>query len=171
MNETPWFRSIMEDTSQKWNVVSHIWLIVNQCSQLWRLSFTNRSPTWTWLLSDIWNCFPIGLNLVYYVWRLIVIECCSKCVLCIYIILLSKKCLAHSEAPPSASGTHDRHGLIGREFWNHYISTEKYIKPTQFWHVFYHKSLAELWFSSAERDIPHKSVFNTWKLSKKWLLG
>ena len=35
----------------------------------------------------------------------------------------------------------------------------------------YHKSLTELWFTFAERDIPHKSVFNTWKLSKKWPLG
>ena len=39
-------------------------------------------------------------------------------------------------SPPSASGAHDRHGLIGRELWNHYISAEKCIKSTQFWHIF-----------------------------------
>ena len=49
--------------------------------------------------------------------------------------------LAHAEAPPSVSGPHYRHGLIGRALLNHYISAEKY------------------------------SVFNTWKLSKKWPLG
>ena len=44
--------------------------------------------------------------------------------------------VAHSEAPPSASGAHHRHGLIGRKLWNHYIPAEKRIKPTQFWHIF-----------------------------------
>ena len=40
----------------KVNVVSHIWLIVNQCSQLWRLSFTNRSPAWTWSCPLLVSC-------------------------------------------------------------------------------------------------------------------
>ena len=79
--------------------------------------------------------------------------------------------LAHSEAPPSASGAHYRHGLIGPEFWNHYIPGLKTYKTHSILAHIYHKSLAELWFSFAERDIPHKSVFNTWKLSKKWPLG
>ena len=46
--------------------------------------------------------------------------------------LVSRAELAYAEAHPSASGAHYRHGLI-----------------------------AELRFTFAERDIPHKSVFNT----------
>ena len=50
-------------------------------------------------------------------------------------VSLSRSAIAHSEAPPSASGAHYRHGLIGCELWNHYIPAEKLIKPTQFWHI------------------------------------
>ena len=51
-----------------------------------------------------------------------------------------------------------------------YTGRKTYKTHSNLAHI-YHKSLAELWFTFAERDIPHKSVFNTWKLSKKWPLG
>ena len=43
------------------NVVSHNWLILNQGSQLWRLSFTNRSPASTW---SIHKCIFVGYGTV-----------------------------------------------------------------------------------------------------------
>ena len=54
--------------------------------------------------------------------------------------------------------------------WNHYTGQKTYKTHSILAHT-YHKSRAELWFTFAEQDIPHKSVFNTWKLSKNWQLG
>ena len=78
--------------------------------------------------------------------------------------------LAHSEAPPSASGAHYPWVNRTRILKSLYTGRKTYKTHSILAHI-YHKSLAELWFTFAERDIPHKSVFNTWKLSKKWLLG
>ena len=76
--------------------------------------------------------------------------------------------MTDTEAPPSASGPHYHHGLIGHALWNHYIYAEKRIKPTQFWHIFILKILRNCDLPSQNEIVPHKSVFNTWKLSKKW---
>ena len=67
-----------------------------------------------------------------------------------------------------ASGAHYRHGLIGREFWNHYIPAEKRIKPTQIIKVSRNCDLP----SRNEIFLTNQFPFsNTWKLSKKWPLG
>ena len=84
--------------------------------------------------------------------------------------------IAHSEAPPSASGAHYRPlspcPLVNRTriLKSLYTGRKKYKTHSILAHI-YHKSLAELWFTFAERDIRQKSVSTTWKLSKKWPLG